>query len=78
MKISTKRLRQLIKEELATDDHQEYEKLELAPNEASELRELYQIFKSNLSESTPEMMELDTKIMDKIQQIQVSLNELVK
>ena len=80
MRITKSQLKQIIKEELAemTDPaYTEYENM-YAPNEAAELRELYQIFKSHLPEITSEMVSLDEQIIDKIEQIERRLNELAK
>jgi hypothetical protein len=92
MKITKSKLRQIIKEELIditeetaaekyrrTGTWGDVEPKDMyAPNEASELRKLYQAFKFELSGQTPEMVKLDEEILDKIEQIEIRLNELVK
>jgi len=81
MKISIERLKQIIKEELAAEDHQEFDDIELAPNEASELRELYNNFVDTIRDDITwhsMLMELDEQIRAKIQEIQAKLNEPAK
>ncbi len=73
MKISTKRLKQLIKEELETDEM-------FSSNEATELRSLYNKFVDSIPKDAIKMnlRNLDEQIRDKIEQIEIRLNELVK
>ena len=73
MKISTKRLKQLIKEELETDEM-------FSSNEATELRSLYNKFVDSIPKDAINMnlRNLDEQIRDKIEQIEIRLNELVK
>jgi signal-transduction protein with cAMP-binding, CBS, and nucleotidyltransferase domain len=71
MRITKSYLKQIIKEELEYGDM-------FTSNEATELRDLYQAFKLQLSEQTPEMVRLDEEILEKIEQIEIRLNELAK
>tara|TARA_R110000824_G_scaffold5923_4_gene27068 strand:- start:13 stop:234 length:222 start_codon:yes stop_codon:yes gene_type:complete len=73
MKISTERLKEIIKEELGYDEM-------FSPNEATELRSLYNKFVDSLPKDTINMnlRDLDEQIRDKIEQIEIRLNELAK
>ena len=80
MKISTERLKQIIKEELAAEGHREYEEM-YAKNEASELRSLYNDFVDTIRDDVTwhsMLMELDEQIRDKIESIEIRLNDLAK
>ena len=80
MKISIERLKEIIKEELATDDHQEYQQM-YAKNEASELRLIYNDLIDSLGDDVTwhgMLMDLDEQIRDKIEQIEIKLNEPTK
>jgi|6_EtaG_2_1085325.scaffolds.fasta_scaffold00448_15 hypothetical protein len=93
MKLTKSQLKQIIKEELTTVTEEtaagRYRRLGTwgdvepkdmyAPNEATELRLLYNDFVDQLSaDITPMMTELDQQIRDKIEQIEIRLNELAK
>ena len=73
MKISTERLKEIIKEEIGYDDM-------FSSNEATELRSLYNKFVDSIPKDAINMnlRNLDEQIRDKIEQIEIRLNELVK
>ena len=73
MKISTERLKQIINEELGYDDM-------FSSNEATELRSLYNKFVDSIPKDALNMnlRDLDEQIRDKIEQIEIRLNDLAK
>ena len=73
MKISTERLKEIIKEEIGYDDM-------FSSNEATELRSLYNNFVDSIPKDALNMnlRDLDEQIRDKIEQIEIRLNDLVK
>jgi hypothetical protein len=73
MKISTERLKEIIKEELGYDEM-------FSSNEATELRSLYNKFVDSIPKDAINMnlRDLDEQIRDKIEQIEIRLNELAK
>ena len=80
MKISIERLKQIIKEELASKDHQEYQRMG-AENEATELLQIYNDFLDTIREDVTwhsMVTDLDEKIRYKIQEIEEKLNEPTK
>jgi|7_EtaG_2_1085326.scaffolds.fasta_scaffold03314_3 hypothetical protein len=80
MKISIERLKQIIKEELASEDHQEYQRMG-AENEATELLQIYNDFLDTIREDVTwhsMVTDLDEKIRYKIQEIEEKLNEPTK
>tara|TARA_R100001129_G_scaffold129780_2_gene91675 strand:- start:306 stop:527 length:222 start_codon:yes stop_codon:yes gene_type:complete len=73
MKISTERLKEIIKEEIGYDDM-------FSSNEATELRSLYNNFVDSIPKDALNMnlRDLDEQIRDKIEQIEIRLNDLAK
>ena len=73
MKISTERLKEIIKEEIGYDDM-------FSSNEATELRSLYKNFVDSIPKDALNMnlRDLDEQIRDKIEQIEIRLNDLAK
>ena len=73
MKISTERLKEIIKEEIG-NDHM------FSSNEATELRSLYNNFVDSIPKDALNMnlRDLDEQIRDKIEQIEIRLNDLAK
>ena len=73
MKISTERLKEIIKEEIGYDDM-------FSSNEATELRSLYNKFVDSIPKDALNMnlRDLDEQIRDKIEQIEIRLNDLAK
>ena len=73
MKISTERLKEIIKEEIGYDDM-------FSSNEATELRSLYNNFVDSIPKDALNMnlRNLDEQVRDKIEQIEIRLNDLAK
>jgi len=73
MKISTERLKEIIKEEIGYDDM-------FSSNEATELRSLYNNFVDSIPKDALNMnlRDLDEQIRDKIEQIEIRLNDLAR
>ena len=73
MKISTERLKQIINEELGYDDM-------FSSNEATELRSLYNKFVDSIPKDALNMnlRNLDEQVRDKIEQIEIRLNDLAR
>ena len=79
MKLTKSRLKQIIKEEISNIDQQEYEDM-YAQNEATELLELYNSFVDSIRDNVTwhsALIELDKQIRDKIELIQMKLNDLI-
>ena len=76
MKLTKSQLKQLIKEELDSRYEEMY-----AKNEATQLRLLYNEFVDSLRDTITwhsALIELDERIRDKIESIEIRLNELAK
>ncbi len=76
VKLTKSELKKIIKEELDSRYEEMYEK-----NDASELRLLYNEFVDSLRDTITwhsALIELDERIRDKIESIEIRLNELAK